>query len=562
MKLFCTVALLFGLALPVAALDRDAFSFTRYDLDVAIDTSQQRIAVRGKVTLRNDSDSPQRSAALQISSSLHWASIQLGNTSAEFVTQPYTSDIDHTGALSEAIVAFPKPLAPKETIELTIGYEGVVQQDTTRLTRIGVPPDTAKHSDWDQIGGVFTGLRGIGYVAWYPVATNAASMSDASSVSEAVGHWKRRERDAEMRVSVSDRAASLETKLFCGDAGPVELSKPAVCWWRNLDTNVPFLVASSQERLTASSAEIFYLPEHKSSADDYAMALKQVGPTISVWLGGKVPATGKQARVVDLPDASAAPFESGNTLLMPLTADETSLLLMAAQQSVKLDFPSPRAWISQGLAAYAQARYVEQEKNRETAQAYLDGHRDALIDAERTVQGDAAAHSLLNSTDDFYVQTKAANVWWMLRDLIGETNLTSALHNYKAEDDTDATYMETLLERRSHRDLTWFFEDWIYRDCGLPDFRIASVYSREVLDGGGYMLTVTVENLGGAGGEVAVGVEMKSSRAAEKLVVPGKSKASIRIVTAGTPVKVIVNDGSVPESDFRNNEYVIESLNH
>ena len=44
---------------------------------------------------------------LQISSSLDWRSIRAGGKQLQFVSQPYTSDIDHTGALSEAIVTLP-----------------------------------------------------------------------------------------------------------------------------------------------------------------------------------------------------------------------------------------------------------------------------------------------------------------------------------------------------------------------------------------------------------------------------------------------------------------------
>jgi hypothetical protein len=452
----------------------------------------------------------------------------------------------------------PKPLAPKDTVNLTVGYEGVIPQDTTRLTRVGVPGNTAKDSDWDQISASFTGLRGIGYVVWYPIAAHAANMSDPSSLSETVGRWKRRERDAEMVASVAFLAASDRQRLFCGDVGLAALDKPAACLWRDLDANVPFFVVSAQELLARPSADIFYLPEHKSGANDYAMALKQVEPSIAVWLGQHSSGEGTRARVIDLPYPDAAPFESGNTWLMPLTADETSLLLMAVQQSAKLNFLSPRPWISLGLQGYAQVRYIEQEKSRETAQAYLQSHREALIDAERSLPGsDPAMRSLINSTDEFYVRTKATNVWWMLRELVGETALTAALHNYKAEEDKDAMYMQRLIEAQSHRDLAWFFDDWVYRDRGLPDFRITSVFARAVVVGG-YLVTVTAENLGGAAAEVPVILRMSTKDAVEKLVVPGKSKASVRILAGSTPIRAIVNDGSVPESDTRNNEYTIE----
>ena len=107
MKSLRVLSVLCGLIIQARALDREAFTFTNYNLDVRVEPEQQRLAVRGKITLRNDSATPQKNLSLQISSSLDWKSIQLEDRPAEFVSQPYTSDIDHTGALSEAIVTLP-----------------------------------------------------------------------------------------------------------------------------------------------------------------------------------------------------------------------------------------------------------------------------------------------------------------------------------------------------------------------------------------------------------------------------------------------------------------------
>src|SRR5205085_8916095 len=79
---------------------------------------------------------------------------------------------------------------------------GVIPLDTSRLTRIGAPAEAARHSDWDQISQSSTAVRGIGYVAWYPMATEAASLSDTGSVPDAIGRWKRREMSTEFRVSL------------------------------------------------------------------------------------------------------------------------------------------------------------------------------------------------------------------------------------------------------------------------------------------------------------------------------------------------------------------------
>src|SRR5262249_12506365 len=125
MKYLLVLALLCGFSF---GLDRDAFTFTKYDLSVRIEPEQQRIGVRGKITLRNDSASSQKNVALQISSSLDWRSITVDGKAVQFVTQPYASDIDHTGGLSEAIVTLPREAEPKATLELEIGYEGVIPQ--------------------------------------------------------------------------------------------------------------------------------------------------------------------------------------------------------------------------------------------------------------------------------------------------------------------------------------------------------------------------------------------------------------------------------------------------
>ena len=108
MKYLRVLCVLCGVLVQAHAIDREAFTFTNYNLDVRIEPEQQRLAVRGKITLRNDSASPQKNLTLQISSSLDWRSIQLEGKPAQFVSQPYTSDIDHTGALSEALVTLPQ----------------------------------------------------------------------------------------------------------------------------------------------------------------------------------------------------------------------------------------------------------------------------------------------------------------------------------------------------------------------------------------------------------------------------------------------------------------------
>src|SRR6266700_2269747 len=103
MKFFHVLWVLCALSLHGYAIDREAFTVTNYDLEIRVEPEQQRLAARGKIILRNRSKSPQQNLSLQISSSLDWRSIQVDGKAVQFVSQLYTSDIDHTGALSEAI---------------------------------------------------------------------------------------------------------------------------------------------------------------------------------------------------------------------------------------------------------------------------------------------------------------------------------------------------------------------------------------------------------------------------------------------------------------------------
>src|SRR6516225_8941914 len=111
----CVLCVLWGESLCLS-LDREAFSITNYDLNLQIEPEQHRLGARGKITLRNETATPQKIAVLQISSSLDWRAIRAADKMLQFVTQPYTSDIDHTGALSEAIVTLPQEIAPKGTV--------------------------------------------------------------------------------------------------------------------------------------------------------------------------------------------------------------------------------------------------------------------------------------------------------------------------------------------------------------------------------------------------------------------------------------------------------------
>lgn len=560
LKLLCSLCVLCVCVLNCKALDREAFSISNYELNVQIDPAQHRIGVRGNVTLRNDTATPQKIAVLQISSSLDWRSIKAGDKPVQFVTQPYASDIDHTGALSEAIITLPQPVAPHDTTQLEIAYEGVIALDATRLTRIGMPEELARNTDWDAIDTNFTAVRGAGYVAWYPIATEVANLSEDNNLFEVLARWKARESKAVAHIKFVLLAGSDQSGLRivlnhagCNtspDKAPGAQEIDLECTFEQGSVTPTFALAPYGV-VTRASISVFNLGTHASAAEVYADATENTVPLISDWFGS----LREKAQTLDLRDPSDAPFESGPVLLSPLPDSEFTCGLSAAHQLTHASFSSFRPWIDEGLAHFAQALYVEQQKGRPAALDYMSVHRPALIKMEQSAAADAAADSsLVNTTTDEFYRSKGMSVWWMLRDMIGDSALKKAIAAYRPEQDKEPSYMPRLIAAQTQRDLEWFFDDWVYRDRGLPDFKVESAYSRKTMTNA-FMVTVTVENLGAAGAEVPILVKFAGGAATKRLEVRAKTKATIRIETPRIPEEITVNDGSVPESDTANNVF-------
>ena len=577
--------LLYGYSPNCLGLDREAFSITRYDLNAEIEPEQQRLGVRGKITLRNDSSSAQKNAVLQISSSLSWHSIQTQGKQLQFVAQPYQSDIDHTGALSEAIVSLPREIAAGDAVELEIGYEGTIVLDTTRLTRIGTPKEIAAHSDWDQIGKSFTAVRGIGYVAWYPVMTESASLSDGNTVFETIERWKIRSRQSSMDLNLcaihgADLPAGLQISdgMLTGGGGygsggegggrasaERHVASCSDYKFHPIGLTVPLFVLTDYSTLNGQAAIIYYGADRKSDAQAYEQAGEKVAPLVTNWFG-----TSKRVEIVELPNANDAPYESGTMLLTALAGQTPEWAQVSfAHELTHAAFLSSRPWVFEGVAHFLQALYREQLTGRQSALDSLGANRDTLLDAEKQLaqpvsaggktQPAAPSQPLITTFEPVFYRTKAPYVWWMLRDMIGDDALKKALAAYRPEQDKEPSYMQHLIEAQAKRDLGWFFDDWVYNDRGLPDFRVVSVYAHKNAQGGGYLVTITIENLGGAGAEVPVTLRMETGEVTKRLEVRGKASNSIRIDAPSAPIEVVVNDGSVPEMDMGNNTFKVDA---
>jgi hypothetical protein len=557
------------------ALDREAFTISKYDLEIRLEPEQQRLGARGKITLRNDSAQPQKIIGLQISSSLNWRSIRVGGKGVQFVSQPYVSDIDHTGALSEAVVTLPAEIKPKDSIEVEIGYEGVIALDATRLTRIGVPEGIAKHTSWDAIGPSFTAVRGAGYVAWYPITTESADFSEGNSLFEVTDRWKAREADSEFKVALSFANANPDATptLLCGAQARGSSAKNETgggngnnnnedhgilvkCGWSPLGTVTPTFALAAYVDLSKAPLKLFSLTGHEEGARKYSNALDPAMKFVSEWFG---PPSAPVA-IADFADPHSAPFESGTMLLASMASEDSKLAgINLVHELVHSALPSSRPWVYEGMAHFAEAMYRQGQGGRQAALDFLGLHRAAFLDSEKEVlasAGKSNGQPLVTTFDETYYRSKAAYVWWMLRDMIGDDALKAAINKYRAADDKDPKYAEQLIEAASKRDLSWFFDDWVYHDRGLPDFHVQSVHPWTT-DKGVQFITVTLENLGSAGAEVPFTVSYEGGEITNRIEVRAKSTATTRVELPAAASQIAINDGSVPESDLTNNVFKI-----
>ncbi len=565
MRLFCVLCVLCGSSFFAAALDREAFTIAKYDLEIRLEPEQQRLGARGKITLRNDSARPQKIVALQISSSLNWRSIRVDGKAVQYVSQPYVSDIDHTGELSEAIVTLPTEIKPEDSVEAEIGYEGVIPLDTTRLTRIGVPEEIAKHSSWDQISPSFTAVRGAGYVAWYPITTESADFSEGNSLFEVADRWKAREAGSEFKLALSSQGGSVDAILLCGaearssSAGAGRDRGIRVeCGWSPLGTVTPTFAMAEYVDQSKAPLKLFSLPGHDAGAAKYSNALEPAMKFVSGWFGQPV----APVAIADFSDPHSAPFESGTLLMASMAAEDSKLAgINLVHELVHSASPSSRPWVYEGLAHFAEAMYRQEQGGRQAALDLLGLHRAAFLDSEKEVAAAAqknVGQPLAATFDETYYRSKAAYVWWMLRDMTGDDALKQAIRAYRPEDDkdNDPKYVERLIASAAQRDLGWFFDDWVYRDRGLPDFRVQSVHPWKT-DKGVQFITVTLENLGNAGAEVPFTILFEGGEITKRIEVRAKGTATTRVELPGAATEIVVNDGSVPESDMTNNVFLI-----
>ncbi len=552
--------------------ERSSLTFTAYDLDVHLIPEKSQMAVRAKLTVRNSGAEPLERLALQLSSSLNWESF--GTQSADrilplaFVQHNIDTDTDHTGQAREALVTLPQPLPPGASIELTAFYSGEVRQSGKRLERIGAPADRALAADWDQIAPDSTSLRGFGNVLWYPTASAPVFLGDGAKLFQLVGQTRLRQSAAtiHLRLAVEYTGNPPDAVYFCGqrkpllavtehtDAAAADLPGVATADFatRPLGFRAPSLFITRGAANTTAGDLISAVTDHYDTLPSYAAATVKVEPLLKEWLG---PAPLTPLHIID---HEGQPFEDDALLVAPMRAVSPDALTATLIHSLAHSwFNSSHVWLDEGVPQFLSLLWVERSQGRDAALQQLQQQVNTLALAEpatpQSTDPDQEGQSLIRVSDEIYYRTKAAAVLWMLRSIVGNDALQQTLKLYRqsGEREQDPKEFQKVLEQCSHKDLNWFFNDWVYRDRGLPDLTIANVTPRQLpaqgLKASSWLVAIEVRNNGDAAAEVPVTLRSGTLTTTERLRIMGRSSASTRIVFEGMPDEVIVNDGSVPE---------------
>lgn len=154
-----------------------------------------------------------------------------------------------------------------------------------------------------------------------------------------------------------------------------------------------------------------------------------------------------------------------------------------------------QTWLSEGLATYAEALWLEHTRGREVYQQYIDNMMKAK-------PGEYAGSVVGKSDTAFWdsfasrVYSKGAIVCHMLRNLLGDTSFFAALNEFLAAHRYGNVTTEDLLSVCSKRygsDLRWFFNQWVYASADSIDRPEVRYSWTSQLSGSSYNLNLTLE---------------------------------------------------------------------
>ena len=171
----------------------------------------------------------------------------------------------------------------------------------------------------------------------------------------------------------------------------------------------------------------------------------------------------------------------------------------------------PPPWLSEGFATFMESLWIEKHQGRDRAAGHAGGRpvrtcTGGALPVPATAPGSRSKPPSLRSTTAprrpmFF---GCCGIWWAMPHFRRRSGHMIQPPNPARTHGADPLRICSNRLASTH-DLSWFFEDWVNADKGLPDLSIVSVFPNAAQQGT-FLVAVNVANAGYATAEVPVTV--------------------------------------------------------
>jgi len=260
-------------------------------------------------------------------------------------------------------------------------------------------------------------------------------------------------------------------------------------------TFVAGLLQYNPKQAEGVNVAVYAPPAQSKNAQDFANTVARAVTEFSDSFG---PLPDPSMTVVQLPDGTLRDFAGPGVLLLsqriwyPRTAERTVARLVASQWWGNQVLPASPAdvWISDGLARYSEALYLDQSSGKEAGLRAVDDFAVGALMYEDAAPVAQAARLAPYSPDyRSVVWNKGAMIFHMLRAQMGDAPFKALLHDFYfryAEKTASIEEFIKLAELRSRASakkgetppsLRPFFTQWL-NSTGVPEFTLSYVVYR------------------------------------------------------------------------------------
>ena len=454
---------LLGVALPMRAQTPPAFNFVaeHYDVSATIDTGGQSISATAKVDFRP----VQASSSLRVELHPNLEIREIKGADGK----PLTFQRDAENHLF-VLVSLPTQVGAGSKLSLTFTYGGIL----ANTENSPIPGVRAAFINKD---GAYLLLP----ARWFPL-TNFPS-------NRYTGKFHLNVPDT-LAVAGTGKAAN-PTPVAGGRLQyTFDCNRPA--------PNGTFVAGALQ--FTPKQAEginvaVYAPPAATKNAQDFANLVARAITEFSDSFG---PLPDPTTAVVQLPDGTVRDFAAPGVLLLsqriwnPKSAERTIARLVASQWWGNQVLPASPAdvWISDGLARYSEALYLDQTNGKEAGLRVVDDFAVGALMYEDAAPVAQAARLIPYSPDyRSVVMNKGAMIFHMLRAQMGDAAFKQLLHDFYFRYAEKTATIEDFIKLADARarvsakkgetppNLRPFFTQWL-NSTGVPEFTITYVVYR------------------------------------------------------------------------------------